>query len=37
MEKQFSFANAIPIYRVAAPLRAAAINFEFNDLERRTS
>jgi hypothetical protein len=37
MEKQFSFANPISIYRVGAPLRAAAMNFESNDLERRTS
>jgi hypothetical protein len=35
--KTFSFANPVAIYRVAASLRAAAITFEFNDLERRTS
>jgi hypothetical protein len=27
MEKQFSFANPMSIYRVGAPLRAADINF----------
>jgi hypothetical protein len=37
MEKQFSFANPISIYRVGAPLRAAVINFQSNDRERRTS
>jgi tagatose-1,6-bisphosphate aldolase non-catalytic subunit AgaZ/GatZ len=32
MEKQFSFANRMSIYRVAASFRLAAINLNFTDL-----